>query len=197
MKVYYTHNFTQTRKSRNYRLNGVVGRSPSKAKSSTFGLSQAFWKNLSQWVQPDDSFKFQVFGMLILTVAVILTFQNFLSATNVSTSANQSNTNSEVRILTNFQQDIYSTPGSPTQLREIPVAPVNNPSVVPVDAGTEAKLQEQAEEKKQSRTTYVIVEGDTLGAIALKFKVTPQELIQLNNIQDPATIRVGQQIQIP
>ena len=42
--------------------------------------------------------------------------------------------------------------------------------------------------------TYVVLSGDTLGAIAAKFKMTWQELARINNLHAPYTIYIGQQL---
>jgi LysM repeat protein len=47
-----------------------------------------------------------------------------------------------------------------------------------------------------STTTYVVQPGDTLTRIAAKFGVTVNQLVRINNIQDPNLIRVGQVLQI-
>ena len=44
---------------------------------------------------------------------------------------------------------------------------------------------------------HVVKSGDYLGNIASKYKVTPKEIIELNNISDPDKIRLGQKIKIP
>lgn len=44
---------------------------------------------------------------------------------------------------------------------------------------------------------YIVQSGDTLGGIAQKFGVSVQEIIKLNNIQDPDTISVGTELKIP
>jgi len=46
-------------------------------------------------------------------------------------------------------------------------------------------------------TTYTVESGDTLFAIARRFDVTPQSLIDANNIDDPNLLFVGQQLTIP
>lgn len=45
--------------------------------------------------------------------------------------------------------------------------------------------------------TYRIEAGDTLGAIAARFNTTVEELVDLNDIEDPNMIYVGQVIKIP
>ena len=45
--------------------------------------------------------------------------------------------------------------------------------------------------------TYIIQSGDTLGVIAAKFDVSIEEIITINNIQDPNLLSAGQPIIIP
>lgn len=47
------------------------------------------------------------------------------------------------------------------------------------------------------RFDYIVEEGDTLFGIALKFNVPLQTLIQINNLQNPDYLDVGQVIEIP
>jgi len=46
-------------------------------------------------------------------------------------------------------------------------------------------------------TTYTVVRGDTLSAIAKKFSTTVAELVALNNIKNPNLIVVGQKLMVP
>lgn len=46
-------------------------------------------------------------------------------------------------------------------------------------------------------TLYKVRSGDTISAIAAKYKVTTKMIIQLNNLDSKATIRTGQQLKIP
>ena len=47
------------------------------------------------------------------------------------------------------------------------------------------------------RFNYIVEEGDTLFGIALKFNVPLQTLIEINNLQNPDYIDVGEVIEIP
>lgn len=53
------------------------------------------------------------------------------------------------------------------------------------------------ETKSTSYTTYKVVKGDTLAAIARKYSTTWQELAAYNNMANPNLITVGQLIRIP
>lgn len=44
---------------------------------------------------------------------------------------------------------------------------------------------------------YIIRNGDTLGAISIRFDVSVDELMRINNITNPNTLQIGQQIKIP
>jgi LysM repeat protein len=48
-----------------------------------------------------------------------------------------------------------------------------------------------------SAQSYTVQQGDNLFRIALKFGITWQELAAFNNITDPASLQVGQVLQIP
>jgi LysM repeat protein len=49
----------------------------------------------------------------------------------------------------------------------------------------------------ENPATYVVQEGDTLYAIALRFDVELDDLIALNGLSDPNDIQTGQELQIP
>jgi LysM repeat protein len=44
---------------------------------------------------------------------------------------------------------------------------------------------------------YTVQAGDTLGAIATRFNVSIDDLVQANDIEDPNVIPVGLELQIP
>lgn len=58
-------------------------------------------------------------------------------------------------------------------------------------------LQPVNAQDQNSLPVYIVQEGDTLNLIALKFNVTPQEIIQVNNLQNPDILPVGFQLLIP
>lgn len=70
-----------------------------------------------------------------------------------------------------------------------------------VERGTVAK---SVAVKNPARTTdkdwrprvHVVQKGDTLYAIAFNYGLDPRELVELNNIQDPNLIQIGQQINL-
>lgn len=44
---------------------------------------------------------------------------------------------------------------------------------------------------------YVVASGDTVNGIARRFNVSPQTIIERNNLQSPYTIRTGQWLEVP
>jgi len=79
-----------------------------------------------------------------------------------------------------------ATPVTPTPTPT--VAPTATPSVAPTAAPTPAATP---------RRTYVVVQGDTLGAIAARFGTTPNAIAAANGIADPNVINPGQVLVIP
>jgi len=73
------------------------------------------------------------------------------------------------------------TPITTTSPETSPKAAPPQPSPVPKNTG-EGSLT----------ASYTVKPGDTFYSIVKKFKLNSQTLIKLNNIQDPAKIRVGQ-----
>jgi LysM repeat protein len=48
-----------------------------------------------------------------------------------------------------------------------------------------------------SKKTYVVVKGDTPVSIAKKFKITSDQLLTANNIEDAHKLKIGQKLVIP
>lgn len=55
----------------------------------------------------------------------------------------------------------------------------------------------RAAQLEQALQSYTVVPGDTLAAIAERYGIPLEELVQLNNIADPSLINVGQELLIP
>jgi LysM repeat protein len=54
-----------------------------------------------------------------------------------------------------------------------------------------------AEKTAESGKTYIVVKGDNPVTIAKKLKVSYDELIALNHIEDPRKLQIGQKLLIP
>jgi LysM repeat protein len=62
---------------------------------------------------------------------------------------------------------------------------------------TQATQQPTAKPTSDAPATYTVKSGDTLSGIASVYGTTWQELAELNNIDDPRRLRVGQELQLP
>src|SRR5690606_22797494 len=48
-----------------------------------------------------------------------------------------------------------------------------------------------------SEITYTVAKGDSIWAIATRYDLTPELLMEINNISDPRSLRVGQTLRVP
>lgn len=79
------------------------------------------------------------------------------------------------------------TPGDLGPLTGLPPTPLTEPRVTPA----------QPTAAPAGTFVYTVQAGDTLSAIARRFGVSVNELVQLNRLSDPGLLRVGQQLMIP
>jgi LysM repeat protein len=128
---------------------------------------------------------FQVVGIGIITLAMVLMFQSLQSLSSISTSA-QAKSDKEVQILVNFNQSVGVGQVSKSQLAEISF----------VDPAELEKQKVEEEAKKQPKY-YVVSQGDSLYSISQKYKVDLTQLAESNNIEKPYNLVVGQKIIIP
>lgn len=84
-------------------------------------------------------------------------------------------------------------PATPTTERPT-VMPIVTPTVV---APTAPATGTAAAGPAENPATYVVAEGDSLYAIALRFGVDLNALIELNGLSNPNDISVGQELRIP
>ena len=63
--------------------------------------------------------------------------------------------------------------------------------IIPSNLGTALALQQE------TGPTYIIQSGDTLNEIAIRFGVTPDEIIEANALTNPNALDIGQEILIP
>ncbi|MDA3872680.1 MAG: LysM domain-containing protein [Kiritimatiellae bacterium] len=57
--------------------------------------------------------------------------------------------------------------------------------------------QQQARQAASSGRTHEVAQGETLSAIAAAYRVSSQAIIQVNNLQNPNALRIGQKLTIP
>lgn len=97
---------------------------------------------------------------------------------------------------------------TPTTTPTSAEAPTRMPSTVEPDESTDngnrppATVLPDVERSDSQDSTaepfiYIVQVGDTLGSIASEFGLTWQEIVELNEIEDPLILTIGQRIRIP
>ncbi len=74
---------------------------------------------------------------------------------------------------------------------------VNAPAPASTQAASASKAPAAAVEAIPSSGTYTVVKGDNPVAIARKFGVNYQELLEINSIEDPTKLQIGQVLKLP
>lgn len=174
-KIYSNFNL-KSRKSSGSR--GFVRRNKFKQKrsrssNSLFNFSKFF--NFIDRFGNLNSFYFQIIGISMLTLAIILTFFSIFNFTTTQTSASDGNEN--VKILTNFQGDEYTRSSNPKLVEITP------PQVEPVEPVKEPEY-------------YVVKPGDSLFSISAELGIDINLLIELNDLEDPRNLVVDQKLLI-
>jgi len=82
-----------------------------------------------------------------------------------------------------------STDEPPEDTTTLPAAPVTTASTAPLTTTSTRPAGEPL--------VYTVQEGDTLGVIAQNFNTTVELLVEVNNITDPNTLQVGDELIIP
>lgn len=67
----------------------------------------------------------------------------------------------------------------------------------PTPASTRTRTPTETPTRNGDEQTYTVQAGDTLSAIAAQFDVTIEELMEANDLTDPNTVVVGQELIIP
>lgn len=172
MKIYYTQPVLSLH-SKKFRPVGASFKSSVKESSLK--------RSLDQWIESNNSFYFQIVGVFILTIGMVLSLQNFLDGTRINTSAQENNS---VRILTNFKQPTKSIANS-NNLQEVEGA-TNSVENLKPQAAVEVNYVE-----------YTIKNNDTIAIVATKFKITAEDIIKLNILEPNSSLSVGSRIKIP
>lgn len=72
---------------------------------------------------------------------------------------------------------------------------IQNPNLIYI--GQRLLISISDDPDKQKEVTYTVRKGDTLSRIANRYGITVNEIVELNNIQNPNLIYVGQELKIP
>ncbi len=79
-----------------------------------------------------------------------------------------------------------------------PSVPVVKPAVKEERKAIPLKpASESAVTKSESKKTYVVAKGDNPASIARKFKISSDDLLAANKIEDPHKLKIGQKLIIP
>jgi LysM repeat protein len=101
-----------------------------------------------------------------------------------------------------------TVPSASTQKSTVPAVVTSDPAK-PRDESAKAPVKEErkaipvkpiadtAAKPDPAKKTYVVVKGDTPVSIAKKFKVTSDQLLAMNNIEDAHKLKIGQKLVIP
>jgi LysM domain len=123
----------------------------------------------------ENPFLFQVIGISILTIAILISFQSLADFS--VTPVRAFDANYEVRMLTNFQANPSEQSIKANKIEEIQIAPAKVGPSVPV--------------KPKS---YVVKSGDSLYSISQEVKVSVADLVDINGIADSSKLIVGQEL---
>jgi LysM repeat protein len=78
-----------------------------------------------------------------------------------------------------------------------PSPPVVKPVVKEERKAIPVKPAEENSPKTESKKTYVVTKGDNPASIARKFKISSDQLLAANKIEDPHKLKIGQKLIIP
>jgi LysM repeat protein len=140
----------------------------------------------------EEGAHFQIFGMCILTVAVVLSFQGFVTSDSIGINAEDDQ--SEVRLLTNFQYN-PSNDTKESRLQDFSIAPIVDEDIVSESPAVPSQTQE-TEPTVPEPTTHIVASGDNVYTIAAEYDVSPQEIIRINNLVAPYTINIGDELRV-
>ena len=100
---------------------------------------------------------------------------------------------------TNTENKLADTSGTAIRAEVAkPRATGSQKEIVPRnDAKPSHSPSKDAKAPPSSRNTYIVKKGDNPVTIAKKFKVSYDDLVALNNIEDPHKLQIGQKLLIP
>jgi LysM repeat protein len=88
--------------------------------------------------------------------------------------------------------DSASAPRDETAARSTP-----KPAVKEERKAIPVKPTAENSPKSESKKTYVVAKGDNPASIARKFKISSDQLLSANKIDDPLKLKIGQKLIIP
>ena len=169
-----------------------------------------------------SSLTHQIVALFLITLGILLIFQNFgrsINSANIVVQAQQNISNlKEVQI----ESDIFNlnsranssmtvNPVNPDTFKQPQEIIAQNAQieeakkdelkakeeVKQLEVANKTPVAKKAVVPKAGTTTIKIKEGDTLGAIALKYDTTSQKLLELNGLKDQAKLKIGANLLVP
>jgi LysM repeat protein len=157
-----------------------------------------------------NSFYFQIAGILMITIGVVISFQTLMDISSPQTSAGSVNNRDSVRVLTNFETETKRSIVPKVEIiQSKAVVPAENAPEVKKDIVTtttvETPTQTVDQETKTSESdldnsklqTYIVLEGDTLAVISGLFGIAEAEFIEVNKLTPPYYLQAGQKLLVP
>lgn len=95
------------------------------------------------------------------------------------------------------QKLIISAPGTAARASTPPVTPVVNSTPVAPSKPAPAPETSASSAPVAGDGTYEVVQGDNPYSIAKKLGVSYQELLEVNGIDDPTKLQIGQKLKVP
>jgi LysM repeat protein len=89
------------------------------------------------------------------------------------------------------------TPSVASNETAVPSMPVVKPIVKEERKAIPVKPAAENSPKAESKKTYVVAKGDNPASIARKFKISSDQLLTANKIDDPHKLKIGQKLIIP
>lgn len=140
-----------------------------------------------------NSFYFQIAGILMITLAIIISFQTLIDISSPTTSAG-GGSNDSVRVMTNFQADVKRS--SEPKIKEIIVEkPADDSPEDEVD--TDMVEVQEVLTKTEALDVYIVQANDNLYTIADLFGIPADSFIEVNSMQPPYSLNVGDQLRVP
>ena len=84
-----------------------------------------------------------------------------------------------------------------TEPGDVPTATTDGGAIATATPSTTDPEETPTEDPGNGGQTYTVESGDTLGAIAERFGVTVDQIVEANGLADPNDIAVGQVLTIP
>jgi LysM repeat protein len=163
----------------------------------TKSRSKVFKKRKAGFLSPQKaSFAHQITALILITLGVLLIFQNFGAEISINTFVKAQLDDSQN---SQIEADLINLNKTKPALNLVIVDTSNfkQPQDKLLEEQKIAEAEKNIQTAKPTTKTITIKQGDTISSIALKYGVTIAEILDLNNIKDSAKIRVGLQLLVP